>query len=241
MSKLCKTVPLERVREIKLYVNTGKLSLPEIVAREAPDMAINAAYFNGLWRAEGHVKADGTVIASEKWGAWGYAWDKGPDIRMAQLPDGEARNYLSCLDLVNPWDGPEAKLDYDKRAIGGLRGRSAIGLGPGGLTVLCTGDGSADAMTPEKCRELMLAEGCETALELDSGSSCNCYMGGKYILGGRLVVHTLLLIWLEPPNPLWRVQVGAFGMKSNAEAYRDKLRAAGYPAFVTEVSGDDHT
>ena len=235
MSKFCKTIPTERIKAVRLYVNAGKLSLPEIVAREAPDIAINAAYFNGLWKAEGHVKADGAVLSTETWGAWGYAWDSGPDLRMAQLPDASAKNYLSCLDLVNPWDGPAAKLDYDKRQIGGVRGRSAIGLGPGGLTVLCTADGSADAATPEGARRMLLEAGCETALELDSGSSCNCYMDGKYILGGRLVVHTVLLIYLTPPKPLYRVQVGAFGVRENAERYREKLAAAGFPAFVTEA------
>ena len=36
-------------------------------------------------------------------------------------------------------------------------------------------------------------------------------------------------------NTLYRVQVGAFAVKGNAEALRDKLKAAGYDAFVTEV------
>lgn len=36
-------------------------------------------------------------------------------------------------------------------------------------------------------------------------------------------------------NMLYRVQVGAFEVRANAEALRDKLKAAGYDAFVTEV------
>lgn len=36
-------------------------------------------------------------------------------------------------------------------------------------------------------------------------------------------------------NMLYRVQVGAFEVRANAEALRDKLKAVGYDAFVTEV------
>ena len=33
-------------------------------------------------------------------------------------------------------------------------------------------------------------------------------------------------------NKIYRVQVGAFSVKKNAEAMRDKLKAAGYEAFI---------
>lgn len=36
-------------------------------------------------------------------------------------------------------------------------------------------------------------------------------------------------------NTLYRVQVGAFTVKANAESMRDKLKSAGYDAFVVEV------
>ena len=37
-------------------------------------------------------------------------------------------------------------------------------------------------------------------------------------------------------NVLYRVQVGAFSNKENAEAYVKKLKAAGFDAFITEVT-----
>ena len=39
----------------------------------------------------------------------------------------------------------------------------------------------------------------------------------------------------KPAEKLYRVQVGAFSVRSNAEEYRDKLQASGYPAFIVEV------
>jgi hypothetical protein len=233
MSKRIKTIPLERIKSIRLYENTKKLTFPAIVEAEQPDIAVNAAYFNGLWRAEGHVKADGKVLSTETWGAWGYAWDTGPDIRMAQLP-ADAKSYVSCLDLINPWDGPEAPLSYDVKEIGGNRGRTAIGLGNSGLTVLSIGDGTKDATTPEGVRHILAAKGCDTALELDSGSSSHCYMDGAYILSSRLIVQTVLLIYLWPDKPLYRVQCGAFSVRDNAEKLRNELTKAGFAGFVTE-------
>lgn len=39
----------------------------------------------------------------------------------------------------------------------------------------------------------------------------------------------------ENPSKLYRVQVGAFRSRSNAEAYMSKLKAAGFSAFVVEA------
>lgn len=39
----------------------------------------------------------------------------------------------------------------------------------------------------------------------------------------------------EPAKPLYRVQVGAFSARENAEEYKKKAEAAGFTAFVVEV------
>lgn len=40
------------------------------------------------------------------------------------------------------------------------------------------------------------------------------------------------------PDTLYRVQVGAFSVKSNAELYLKKVNAAGFPAFLVEVNNN---
>lgn len=52
------------------------------------------------------------------------------------------------------------------------------------------------------------------------------YYGKKYVKPAKPTVNS---------NVLYRVQVGAFSSKANAEAYKKKLEAAGFPAFVVEV------
>ena len=241
MSKCTKTVELSKIKSIEIYKNTSKLTFQQIVEAKRPNIAINGAYFNGLWQAEGHVKANGVVLSSETWGTWGYAWNTGSDIQMAQIPC-DKQNYISCLDLVNPWDGADAPLIYDEKNIGGNRGRTAIGVGDNGLTILSIGDRTSDATTPEGVRDILLSAGCKTALELDSGSSSHSYIDGKYILSDRLVVQTVVLIYLNEDEPkvpetktLYRVQCGAFSKKENAENLLVQLKGAGFTGFVTEV------
>ena len=39
----------------------------------------------------------------------------------------------------------------------------------------------------------------------------------------------------EKPTTIWRVQVGAFSVKRNAERLRDELKGRGYSAFITKT------
>lgn len=48
-------------------------------------------------------------------------------------------------------------------------------------------------------------------------------------------VETELKAMQTSTKTLYRVQVGAFHVKKNAEAYRDKVKAAGFPAIIVEV------
>jgi DedD protein len=47
----------------------------------------------------------------------------------------------------------------------------------------------------------------------------------------------------EPAKPIqsWALQVGTFGNKSNANAFRDKLRKAGHSAYVESSKSDGKT
>jgi len=70
--------------------------------------------------------------------------------------------------------------------------------------------------------------------------------GAAWILSNiEPLAHAILLgildqigkAFIEPPKPvqagvIYRVQIGAFSVKTNAENYLDKVKAAGFPAFV---------
>lgn len=51
-------------------------------------------------------------------------------------------------------------------------------------------------------------------------------------------LHDSITAAAAPANKLYRVQVGAFSSKSNAEAYLKKVKESGFNAFLVEVETD---
>lgn len=163
-------------------------------------------------RPVGNLKIDGTVKAAAGWNGWGLTWDKGADIRLDILPDNGGASYLSGVELLTPTRGPGKALSYSPE-YGSTRGRSAVLLAGARVILYCSGDGTADAKTPEGLRDELVTIGCRydqaanlRALGLDAGSSSNCDFGdGQRISNGKRV-KGYLCIWTtedgteEPPE-----------------------------------------
>lgn len=69
-----------------------------------------------------------------------------------------------------------------------------------------------------------IIENTELIGETIAKGICN-YYGKRYVEPAKVV---------KPTGKLYRVQVGAFSSKANAEAYKKKVEAAGFPAFIVE-------
>ena len=115
------------------------------------------------------------------------------------------------MELLTPTRGPGKALSYSPE-YGGTRGRSAVLLAGARVILYCSGDGTADAKTPEGLRDELVSIGCRydqaanlRALGLDAGSSSNCDFGdGQRISNGKRV-KGYLCIWTkqdgqEPPE-----------------------------------------
>ena len=159
----------------------------------------------------GQSQIDGAVKASAGWNGWGLAWDKGEDISLEIVPAAGRGNYISGVELLTPTRGPGKALSYSPE-YGGTRGRSAVLLAGARVILYCSGDGTADAKTPEGLRDELVSIGCRydqaanlRALGLDAGSSSNCDFGdGQRISNGKRV-KGYLCIWTteggqEPPD-----------------------------------------
>lgn len=199
MSQYIKSIPLARVEKIAVVFGEGR-SLAQVKAAAGCDYVINGGLYDMSTGAPvGHLKVGGKIYAKERWGAWGYAWDMGADIAMRQipaLPASHRANYITCLALLSPWDGVDAKLTYPP-ALGGKRGRSAMALAGEKLVLYCSGDGTVDAATPEQLRTELHAMGAESALMLDSGGSCQCDFGdGEGIYSPRRV-NNYICVWVK--------------------------------------------
>lgn len=197
MSKCIVSAPLSRVKRIGIVFGGGR-SMSQVKAASGCDWIINGGLYDfGTGKPVFHLRAGGKTYAQDDGGAWGYAWDVGPDILMTPVPADRKANYIACLALLTPWDGINAKLAYDKAALGGVRGRSAMAVGGGKLILYCSGDGTADGKTPEGLRQELYDMGAETALMLDSGGSSQCDFGGGQSIYSSRRVNNYICVWLK--------------------------------------------
>ncbi|SBV99447.1 hypothetical protein KL86CLO1_11199 [uncultured Eubacteriales bacterium] len=127
----------------------------------------------------------------------GYAWDNG-DIKMEALLSPKA-NYISGTELLTPMVGLGDDILYDRKQLGGARGRTALALGSGNLIIYCANDGK-DGVTVEGLQTELYELGAETAIGADGGGSSQG-SGDSWDVRSSDVperpVHNYLCIWLK--------------------------------------------
>lgn len=188
MAKAISSIPLSRIRRVELYINKSERTLAEIKEATGADYIINGGLFEGT-KAVCHLKAGGTVWASDPYTYWGYAWDTGPDMALVGVPASGKLNYICCVCLLR--DGQPERLIYGSD-LAGRRPRSAMGLKNGDLCFYCSTDGA----TPEELQAELLDKGWESAVMLDGGGSSQCDLGGQIITASRKV-HNLICVYLK--------------------------------------------
>lgn len=192
MSKIITYVPLSSVERIELRVTNCRKTLSQVKAETKAHYVLNG----GMWNPDGSacplLKVGGVMLSGTPWRAVGYAWDKGPDIRMTSEHEG-ADNFIAVTALISSGK-PVDKPSYGS-AQGGKRGRSAIGLRGGSLALYCSSDGT-DAATPEALRDELAGLGWASAVMLDGGGSSQCDFGGERITASRKV-HNWICVYLK--------------------------------------------
>ncbi len=160
MSKYIAAIPLSSVSRLSL-VEAGGRSMAQVKEALGCQYIINSWFYNmNTGKAVGNLCIDGEVKARANWAGYGLTWDTGPDIRMEIVPGDKAgKTYLSGVELLTPTRGPEEPASYSAE-YGGKRGRSAALLAGDYLILYCSGDGTADAATPDAMRATPPACGC---------------------------------------------------------------------------------
>lgn len=193
MSKIITYVPLSSVERIELRVTNCRKTLSQVKAETKAHYVLNG----GMWNPDGTacplLKVGGVMLSGTPWRAVGYAWDKGPDIRMTSEYEG-ADNFIAVTAIIASGK-PVDKPSYGS-AQGGKRGRSAIGLRGDSLALYCSGDGTRDASTPETLRDELAELGWASAVMLDGGGSSQCDFGGERITASRKV-HNWICVYLK--------------------------------------------
>ena len=183
-------------------VEAGGRSMEQVKAACGCQYILNSWFYDTITgRPVGNLKIDGTVKAAAGWNGWGLTWDKGADIRLDILPDNGGASYLSGVELLTPTRGPGKALSYSPE-YGGTRGRSAVLLAGARVILYCSGDGTADAKTPEGLRDELVSIGCRydqaanlRALGLDSGGSSQCDFGDNKIIHSARRVAGYFCVW----------------------------------------------
>lgn len=182
-------------RKVSIYVNTGRKAMAQIQKELGCDIIINGGLFDGAFKPCCWLKVDGTILHSESWHRMGYGWEKNALIYDSSANIAKHSNYIQCVELpYNLSEKPSYPAD-----MGGVRGRSAIGLREDGSTVIwCTSDG-AYALTPEQLQKEMRDLGCVSSVMLDGGGSSQCITPNGKVVSSR-VVHNFICIWLGEEN-----------------------------------------
>ena len=212
MSKYIAVIPRAGITRLAL-VEAGGRPMAQVKADIGCDYILNSWFYNmNTGKAVGNLCIDGEVKARAGWAGYGLTWDTGPDIRMEVVPGAKAgRSYLSGVELLTPSRGPEEPASYPAE-YGGKRGRSAALLAGEYLILYCSGDGTADAKTPDAMRDELVELGgryTNTAslrlLGLDSGGSSQCDFDGLGKIYSSRRVAGYLCVWTkesgqEPPE-----------------------------------------
>ena len=195
MSKYIAVITRADITRAALVEARGR-SMEQVKAACGCQYILNAWFYHTITgKPVGNLKIDGTVKATAGWNCWGLTWDKGADIRMDIVPDNGGASYLSGVELLTPTRGPGKALSYSPE-YGDTRGRSAVLLAGARVILYCSGDGTADAKTPEGLRDELAGLGWASAVMLDGGGSSQCDFGGERITASRKV-HNWICVWLK--------------------------------------------
>lgn len=207
-----------------------------------------------------HLKNEGVVLADPGWKTDGFAWDivkpnQPLNYKMTKVADTTFDNYISGYVLLSKDQGANTPIDKNIPSRLTRRGRTLIGQKPNGnIVIYVCGDGTSDAMTAAQCKAKMIALGCTTSVMLDGGGSSQCnvdcdfnddditFKGTTTSIKSTRAVYNYLCVWFapdEPPKPemvtYYRVQVGSFGNRDNANRLMAELKAKGYSGYIQEV------
>lgn len=180
-------------KKIQLYINSAYKSAAQIQRELGCDVLINGGLYDMTWFTPYcWLRVNGRTIHSENWSDWGYGWNDVPLTMDTSDNIKLYKNFISCVALIRNRSAIQP-LTYDK-ALGGKRGRTAIGTrNNGDVVVWCSADG-AYAMTPEQLRSEMMNLGCQDALMLDGGASSQCITPIGNIVSSRRA-QNYIAIW----------------------------------------------
>lgn len=189
-----------KFKRIKLYINTEKEALAEVMAKTGATHGSNGGFYNvASFAPVMRLKCNGQMLATDEYPLnMGYAWDSSSG-RLVHTDAAGAKLYDNFLTAVRMITDHEKQTMYYSKEVGGTRGRTGIGTMDDGTVVWYVAkDGSSGAKSPEALREYFHGLGVRDAVMLDGGGSSQCVFAGSKITSDRKV-HNYILAWEDKP------------------------------------------
>ena len=195
-----------------------------------PDFLINGGFFN---------MANGETI-------WAYEDDKKPIMDYGVqyhigigIVDGKL-TYGNWYDydwtdfvtgypiLIENGKKTSGTIGWNDSGVKGTKIRTSLGWNDDKVYIICA---EGNGVTLSYLQDLFFKLNCKYASNLDGGGSTRMLKNGKKIVGSiaNRPVDNVVAFYIKPieeekQQTLYRVQVGAYGVKANAEAMKQKVR-----------------
>ncbi len=202
-----------------------------------PDILLNGGFFNMDSKGdpvmdyidEGVQKADDTT-----WNSYGFGITKQNKLTFGRESDGNWKDFITaCPPLVinGKFNTMDIGQSFQAR-------RSIIGYNETSF-FLITIDSPGAGYT--KSASVAIEAGCKYAINLDGGGSTRMLCGDKVYAAASInrPVDNVIAVYLKKePQVIYRVQLGAFLLKSNAEKFCEeikKINSTYSTAFIKKV------
>lgn len=194
------SIPFDKIKRIQIYENQKGKSLATIMRETGADYAINGTLYNMRTRnAVCPLRIDGVTKFAGPYKYFGYAWntDMPMSFRTILVPDYDWDNWIACSRILR--NGTVIENMIYNSAIGGARGRTAIGIkfvnGERRLCFFVSADKSGYRRTPQNLAHLLERYGWDDAIMLDGGGSSQGYFKKeqRQVYSSRRVAHYILV------------------------------------------------
>lgn len=208
---------------------------------DKPDLLVNAGFF--VMKTGDtcfNYISDGKIINNVPWYKWGIGVIGDNDILYGEMSSKQWKGWISGYpNLID--GGKKLNIDYALELNYKAR-RTMLGYNDTTIYIVCVENPGMDF---NQIQDLMLGLGCKYAINLDGGGSTKMLHNGESVTKNwtNRAVDNVLSVYLKKEKPirkLYKVQLGAFSVKKNAESYLQvikKLDAVYAGAYITYIDG----
>jgi hypothetical protein len=201
---------------------------------DKPDIICNGGFF-ALSTGETifNFKDNGKTVSNNAQYRWGIGTVNG-ELKFGCIDNEKFDDFVSAYPpLVE--EGKVINITYAKELDYKAR-RTMLGYDKDNVYIVAV---ESPGMKYGEMQLLMFGLGCEFAINIDGGGSTKILEKGKSITSilHNRAVDNVVAVYLKKEKILYKVQVGAFSIKENAEKLQTELKKKGYDAFIVSQKG----